>query len=60
MSEKNLKTRITEYLDAHDNATEEEIAQALDLHIIDVLNALIEMEKAGDVISEPDTPDKEG
>ena len=57
MSEKNVKARIAEYLDAHDNATEEEIAQALDLHVIDVLNALIEMEKDGDVISEPD---KEG
>jgi predicted ArsR family transcriptional regulator len=53
MSEKNLKTRISEYLAAHDNATEEEIAQALNLHIVDVLNALIEMEKEGEVSSEP-------
>ena len=52
MSEKNMKTRISEYLEAHDNATEEEIAQALNLHIIDVLNVLVEMEKQGEVTSE--------
>ena len=53
MIEKNMRAQISEYLAAHDNATEEEIAQALNLHIVDVLNALIEMEKEGEVSSEP-------
>jgi len=44
-------TRIIEYLKHHESATDEEVAAALNLHIIDVLDAVIELEKKGIVKS---------
>jgi DNA-binding MarR family transcriptional regulator len=41
------KLRITEFLKGCGNASEDEIAEALHLHIIDVLGALLELEKKG-------------
>ena len=38
---------IVDYVKSHGVASEDEIAQALNLHIIDVLEALFELEKKG-------------
>ena len=43
----NPKSEIIEYLQRHGIANEDEIAQALNMHIIDVLDALLELEKKG-------------
>jgi predicted Rossmann fold nucleotide-binding protein DprA/Smf involved in DNA uptake len=45
----NQRNEITKYLKNHGIAGEDEIAQALRLHIIDVLDALFELEKNGKV-----------
>ena len=41
------KEKIVEYLRNHDSADEEEIAAALDMHIVDVVEATLELEKDG-------------
>jgi predicted ArsR family transcriptional regulator len=41
------KSEIVDYLKSHGIVSEDEIAQALNLHIIDVLDALLELEKKG-------------
>jgi hypothetical protein len=41
------KKRIVDYLKTHDSADEEEIAAALEMHIIDVVEATLELEKQG-------------
>lgn len=41
------KARIIKYLKRHDKATTDEIAQALNLPVVDVLNMLIELESEG-------------
>ena len=51
VSKEDNKTRIIEYLRVHEGATDEEVAGALNLHIVDVLDAVIELEKKGIVKS---------
>jgi DNA-binding Lrp family transcriptional regulator len=41
------ESEIIDYLQNNGVASEEEIAQALNLHIIDVIDALLELEKKG-------------
>jgi len=43
----NSKSEIVEYLEKHGVASEDEIAQALNLDIITVLDELFELEKKG-------------
>jgi len=43
----NPKSEIIEYLERHEIASEDEIAQALNLDIITVLDELLELEKKG-------------
>ena len=41
------KKKVFEYLQKHREAEDEEIAQALNLHIVDVLDALLLLEQEG-------------
>jgi len=41
------KRKVFEYLQDHKEANDEEIAQALGLHIVDVLQALVLLEQDG-------------
>lgn len=43
----NPKSQIIDYLESHGVASEDELAQKLNLHIFDVLNALFELEEKG-------------
>jgi transcription initiation factor IIE alpha subunit len=45
-----IKLRITEYLKVHGCVDEDEIAKALDSDVIDVLDALYELQETGVVI----------
>jgi transcription initiation factor IIE alpha subunit len=58
----NPKSEIVEYLESHGIASEDELAEALHMHILDVLNILFEMEEKGIVRSVPDesSPDSNG
>lgn len=46
--------RVVEFLEKHKIATEDEIAEALALHIVDVLDILHSLEKDGKAKSLPD------
>ena len=46
-----IESRIVNYLKAHDGATEDEIAEALGMHVVDVLDALATLKKEGSVKS---------
>jgi len=52
MSHKGVKEKVYEYVCEHSGATEEEIAAVLKVHVIDVLNALVLLEREGRVKSE--------
>jgi transcription initiation factor IIE alpha subunit len=54
MSREQNITRVIEYLEQHKIATEDEIAEALNLHIVDVLDILHSLEKDGKAKSLPD------
>jgi len=47
VSKEDAKTRILNYVKAHVGATEDDIAEDLDMHVINVLDALITLEKEG-------------
>ena len=46
--------RVVDYLEKHKIATEDEIAEALNMHIVDVLDILHSLEKDGEAKSLPD------
>jgi transcription initiation factor IIE alpha subunit len=46
--------RVVDYLEKHKITTEDEIAEALALHIVDVLDILHSLEKEGKAKSLPD------
>lgn len=52
MTSEEDKNRIREYVHKHPGCTEEEISAVLKIHIVDVLNALVKMEKEGELKSE--------
>ena len=52
MSRRSIKEAVYKYVCKHPETTEEEIAATLKVHIIDVLNALVILEKEGRVKSE--------
>ena len=52
VSRLNVKKRVLDYLAEHTDAEDYEIAEALNLHIVDALNVLILLEKEGFVRSE--------
>jgi predicted ArsR family transcriptional regulator len=54
MATKENNDKILEYLKSHSQATEDEIAKDLQLNVVDVLDSLITMEKAGLLKSIPD------
>jgi len=45
----NVEERVFEYLGKHPGALEDDIAKDLELHIIDVLNAIHGLEKRGKI-----------
>ena len=47
VSRLSVKKRVLDYLAEHRDAEDYEIAEALNLHIVDVLDALILLEKDG-------------
>ena len=47
VSRLNVKKQILNYLAEHKDAEDYEIAEALNIHIVDVLDALILLEKDG-------------
>jgi hypothetical protein len=49
-----LKAKILEYFDTHEWPTEDEIAKDLNANIIDVLDILHQLEKSGEIVSEPE------
>jgi len=49
---KSVKEKVYEYVCEHPGATEEEMAAILKVHVIDVLNALVLLEREGRVKSE--------
>jgi len=55
MSEKSLKNRVCEYVQAHPNKTEDEIAEALGISVIKVLDILFLLEDEGKVKSAAET-----
>ena len=52
MSRRSVKEAVINYVCKHPGATEEEIAAVLKVHIIEVLNALVILEKEGRVKGE--------
>ena len=52
MSNRNVKEAVYKYVCKHPEATEEEISAVLNVHIVEVLNALVILEKEGRVRSE--------
>ena len=52
MADEKAKTRVLEYLETHDSPTEDDVAKDLNLHVVDVLDALHELEKEGQVKSQ--------
>lgn len=52
MVDEKAKTRVLEYLETHDSPTEDDVAKDLNLHVVDVLDALHELEKEGQVKSQ--------
>jgi len=51
MSQKSLKEKVYEYVQAHPNKTENEIAEALGVSMIKVLEALLLLQDEGKVKS---------
>ena len=44
-----VKSQVLAYVHEHPNETEDDIARELRLNVIDVLNALVQLEKEGSV-----------
>jgi predicted ArsR family transcriptional regulator len=49
MVDEEIKTRVFHYVSANPQVTEDDVAAALKIHVIDVLQALVELEKEGKV-----------
>ena len=49
--------KILRYVRENPNKTEDDIAEALQLNIVDVLDSLTDLQKQGLVMSQPDQPD---